>query len=62
MKHFTFWWSPEGCPLCVIKAKDQKTATAEFKRQYKNDYAQYMGEVYVTEENHPRMTLRRITV
>jgi len=45
MATYTFYWSPEGRPICSVAASNPKQANAEFKRRHP-EYKNVLGEVY----------------
>lgn len=45
MKHYRFYWSPEGRCIFECDATSKTAAKAAFKKA-RPQYARYMGEVY----------------
>lgn len=50
---YDFYWSPEGRKVASYEAESRGEARQRFKREHKDSYAQFMGEVYVVEERVP---------
>jgi hypothetical protein len=51
VKDFTVWWSPEGRPIAIVRAKTARAAC----RKAPQPYRKYLGELYATEEVDERL-------